>query len=211
MMAAATPGARKVPRSVREPQMLDAAEQVFAERGFYAASMDEIAELAGTSKRMVYSYFGSKEDLYVACMERACDRLFDRMAAATRAAPRPELGLLHAELAFFRWVDENRGAWSILYGLPARGEPFGDALGRIRRKQAQVIVDLISEAAVAMGLEPPDRADTEQVAYVLLGAGESLADWWLRQPDVSRETAAKRVATLGGHAINDLLRRSTRG
>src|SRR5882672_6954077 len=128
---------RKVPRAVREPQMLDAAERVFAERGYYAASMDEIAERAEISKRMIYMYFGSKEDLYIASMERACARLFEQLAAGVRSAPRPELGLLHAELAFFAWVDQNRGAWTVLHGQAARGQPFAGALSRIRRKHAQ--------------------------------------------------------------------------
>ena len=52
---------KRVPRAIREQQMLEAAVSVFGRLGFHAASMDEIAELAGISKPMVYAYLGTKE------------------------------------------------------------------------------------------------------------------------------------------------------
>src|SRR2546423_10605965 len=64
-------GTRKVPRAVRETQMLEMAGRVFAARGFHQASMDEIAEGAGISKMMLYNYFGSKEGLYFAYVNLA--------------------------------------------------------------------------------------------------------------------------------------------
>lgn len=64
------PAFKRLPRAVREQQMLDAAVKVFSRRGFHAASMDEIAEDAGISKPMVYAYLGTKEELFVACLHR---------------------------------------------------------------------------------------------------------------------------------------------
>ncbi|MEV7895450.1 helix-turn-helix domain-containing protein, partial [Streptomyces cyaneofuscatus] len=55
---------KRMPRAVRERQMMDAAVQTFGQRGYRAASMDEIAELAGVSKPLVYLYLHSKEDLF---------------------------------------------------------------------------------------------------------------------------------------------------
>jgi AcrR family transcriptional regulator len=55
---------RRLPREVRERQILDAAVEVFSTHGYHAASMDEIAETAGVSKPMVYTYLGAKEDLF---------------------------------------------------------------------------------------------------------------------------------------------------
>src|SRR5438270_106902 len=78
-------GRRKVPRAVRERQMLDVAGRVFALRGFHAASIEEIAEGAGISKPMIYNYFGSKEGLYYAYIELAGQRLLDRMALAVES------------------------------------------------------------------------------------------------------------------------------
>ncbi|MGH3746792.1 MAG: helix-turn-helix domain-containing protein, partial [Micromonosporaceae bacterium] len=55
-----------MPRADRERQMLAVAEQVFAERGYRDASMDEIAGRVGVTKPMLYAYFGSKEGLLLA-------------------------------------------------------------------------------------------------------------------------------------------------
>ncbi len=66
-----TASIKRLPRAVREQQMLDAAVKVFARRGFHAASMDEIAEVAGISKPMVYAYLGTKDDSsWPACAAR---------------------------------------------------------------------------------------------------------------------------------------------
>ncbi|MGB8944339.1 MAG: helix-turn-helix domain-containing protein, partial [Streptomyces sp.] len=71
-----TEGRRKrVPRQEREQQIIDVAVTVFAKRGYHAASVDEIAELAGISKPMVYLYLDSKEGLFLACLRREADRL----------------------------------------------------------------------------------------------------------------------------------------
>src|SRR5205823_7998720 len=98
----------KAPRAVREPQMLDAAVAVFAERGYHGASMDEIAAGAGVTKPMVYSYFGSKEDLYLACIDHAGTRLMEAVDEAGREERDPERQLWLRLLAFFRFVGEHR-------------------------------------------------------------------------------------------------------
>jgi AcrR family transcriptional regulator len=51
--------------------LLDVAEAVFAEKGYSGARVDEIAARTSTTKRMIYYYFGSKENLYIAVLERA--------------------------------------------------------------------------------------------------------------------------------------------
>src|SRR5256885_15937811 len=82
----------KVPRAVREPQMLDAAVAVFAERGYHGASMDEIAAGAGGAKPMVYSYFRAKEDLYLARIDHPGTRLMeagDEAGGGGGGTPRP--------------------------------------------------------------------------------------------------------------------------
>src|SRR4051812_49682864 len=90
-MAAA--GSRRVPRAERERQMLDAAVATFARRGYRAASMDEIAELAGGSKPLVYLYLNSKEGLFTACIRREAAALTEagRGGGEAGGAPGPQL------------------------------------------------------------------------------------------------------------------------
>src|SRR5579871_1040504 len=75
-------GSRGMPRAQRERLILDVADQVFARDGYHSASMDEIARRSGVSKPMLYSYFGSKEGLYVACIDRNGQELVARLQQA---------------------------------------------------------------------------------------------------------------------------------
>jgi AcrR family transcriptional regulator len=60
--------------------LLDAAEEVFAEKGFTAASLDDIAHTAGYTKGAIYKHFAAKEDLFLALSDRYWRRYFDNFA-----------------------------------------------------------------------------------------------------------------------------------
>ena len=60
---------------ITKQKILQAAEQAFAEKGLYGARVDEISELAGVNKRMIYAYFGNKEELYVAVLDMVYGRI----------------------------------------------------------------------------------------------------------------------------------------
>src|SRR5512144_1650423 len=96
-----TPTFKRLPRAVREQQMLDAAVKIFARRGFHAASMDEIAELAGVSKPMVYAYLGAKDELFLACLRREATLLLEAVASGVEPSARPDQQLWNGLRAFF--------------------------------------------------------------------------------------------------------------
>ena len=94
-----------MPRAEREELILEVAGQVFAREGYHSASMAEIAELAGVSKPMVYAYFGSKEELYVAYINRMGGELLDRLlrrVGQPRPADRTRLRIRVAEFLGLR-------------------------------------------------------------------------------------------------------------
>jgi AcrR family transcriptional regulator len=204
-------GRRKVPRAVREQQMLDVAGRVFASRGFHEASMEEIAKDAGISKPMIYSYFRSKEGLYFAYIELAGQRLLARMAEAAAEVDDagvidPEARLLATALAFFSHVDENREEWSVLYGeLAARGAPFAREVAAVRSRitdRTARLFDLVLDRA---GTAPEVVGGTEPLAYALVGAGESLANWWLEHPEEPKEAMANRLMDVAWGGLKHLL------
>jgi AcrR family transcriptional regulator len=202
-------GRRKVPRAVRERQMLEVAGRAFAAHGFHDASMDEIADGAGISKPMIYNYFGSKEGLYAAYVEAAGQRLLSRMADAAdddSQAVDAEATLRATANAFFAHVDENRESWSVLFGeLATRGSPLSSEVAAIR----QSIVDrtaALFEALLRRAGTPAKRVGgTEPLAHAFVGAGESLANWWLDHPDETREAMADRLIQVGWLGLRQLL------
>lgn len=86
-------GTKRLPRAVREQQMLDAAVDVFSDRGFHETSMDTIAAKAEISKPMLYLYYGSKEELFAACIHREGLRFLEALApaGAPNLTPREQL------------------------------------------------------------------------------------------------------------------------
>ena len=70
-------GTKRLPRAVREQQMLDAAVEMFSVNGYHETSMDAIAAKAEISKPMLYLYYGSKEELFGACLDRELARFID--------------------------------------------------------------------------------------------------------------------------------------
>ena len=62
---------------VTKQKILEAAEKAFSEKGLYGARVDEISELAGANKRMIYAYYGSKEKLYIAVLDAVYARMAD--------------------------------------------------------------------------------------------------------------------------------------
>ena len=80
-------GTKRLPRAVREQQMLDAAVEVFSDNGFHDASMDSIAAKASISKPMLYLYYGSKDELFAACIHREGLRFVEAIAPAGRSQP----------------------------------------------------------------------------------------------------------------------------
>src|SRR5437773_2012086 len=114
----------RLPRAERERQALDAARALFAERGFAAVTMDDVAAAVGVTKPLLYAYFGNKDRLYLACMAPAGDALVRTVIDAVAAADGPADALRLGLHAFFAFVDSDRDAWRVLYDetVPASGE-----------------------------------------------------------------------------------------
>jgi AcrR family transcriptional regulator len=170
-------------------QTLGAAHELFAERGYAAVTMDEIAAAVGVTKPLLYNYFGNKERLYIACLEKAGDALIATIAGSVGESANPGDALGAGVRAFFQFLDSDRAAWAVLFDetLPHGGEVFD----RVAAYRGQ-IVDLVSASLLP---QLPDRrqvkVEIEALSTALLGAAEALARWWLRTEAISAEDAAE--------------------
>jgi AcrR family transcriptional regulator len=190
-------GSRGVPRAVRERQILEVAGQVFAARGYHAASMDEIAARADVTKPLIYAYFGSKEGLYVAYIDRAGRDLLERMRTATDPAAQPSERLRAGILEFFRFVGERRDGWQVLYSqAAARGGPLAEEVATLRTAIARMIGRLLLETIPDERNSDATTAALDAVAHAVVGAGESLANRSLANPELPPERAAELLVAL---------------
>jgi len=171
-------------------QTLGAAHVLFAERGYAAVTMDEIAAAIGVTKPLLYNYFGNKERLYIACMERAGNALIATIAEAVRETENPGDALGAGVRAFFSFLDTDRSAWAVLFDetLPQAGEVFE----RVAAYRGQIL-DLVSASLLAqlpMRRREAAKVEVEALSTALLGASEALARWWLRTEAITAEDAA---------------------
>ncbi|MEW2397398.1 TetR/AcrR family transcriptional regulator [Streptomyces sp. NPDC046862] len=198
---------KRMPRAVRERQMLDAAVRTFGQRGYRAASMDEIAELAGVSKPLVYLYLNSKEDLFTACIRREAKALTEAVRAGVRTELPADRQLWEGLQAFFTHTAENPDGWAVLH-LQARthGEPFAAEVAAMRRELVEFVTQLIAVAAREAHRDP-SLADGEVagLAEALVGAAEALAAWANATPGVTARQAAATLMNFAWAGLGDLM------
>jgi AcrR family transcriptional regulator len=178
---------KRMPRAERMRQMIEVAEQVFSARGYAAASMDEIAELVGVSKPMLYEYFNSKEGLLLACIRESRAILREATEQATVGATSAEDALRRGLLAFFVFIRERREAWSLLrHEMALIGTPAADEVEETRRQQTDLIAALMSGYFTG-----DDDLQAEAAAEFVVGACERLAIWCERHDEVTPEMATE--------------------
>lgn len=164
----------RLARAEREPLMLRAAGEAFATHGFHGASMDEIAAAAGITKPMLYRYFGSKEGLYAAYLQMTGRELVDMVRAPDSLGESPQVRLRAGLRAFLTYVKEHRAGWTVLHG-----ETTTPTDARVAREVAELRGRIIGLLTTLFG--------DEAFAHAFTGAAESLATWWVNQPDPSVE------------------------
>ena len=167
----------RLARAERERLMLEAAGNAFAAHGFHGSSMDDIARAAGVTKPMLYRYFGSKENLYAAYLRLAGHELIERVRALETRGQSPRARLRAGLLAFLTYVQDHRAGWTVLHTESAA--PTDDQIAReiaeLRGRIVRMLTTLFDDAAFA---------------HAFTGAAESLATWWVNQPQPSVEQAA---------------------
>jgi AcrR family transcriptional regulator len=176
----------RVPRSVREQQLLNIAEEFFAQRGYDATSIEDIARTAQVSRPIVYEHFGSKEGIYLACVRRARADFEQDLLKAVSASTSLRDQLDRGGHAFFAVLERDPRRWAILFGMsaPLQGA-FGEELNQLR-------FATVARIAAILVAHTPD-ADPERIdafAHAISGVGEQLGRWWLAHPDVPLERVA---------------------
>lgn len=190
----------RVPRELRRRQVLAEAYDLFVERGYPGASMDELSRRVGVTKPVIYDLVGSKEHLFREVMKGIEEELATCVASAV--AEQPDLaGRLHAGiLAFLRFVHGRRQGWAALRSM----ESGSGEIATLQREQAARVAVLI---ASDVELEP---REIEVVAHAIDGAVETAALWWQNHPDLTAERLAELLATLLSRGLLSFSKASSR-
>lgn len=168
---------------LRTQQLLDVAEELFAERGYAATSIEDIARAAGVTRPVVYERLGNKEGAYLAVVTRVRAQLEELMTAAALSVTEPREQLRLGTGAYFDYLEQQPRRWTILYGssTPILGD-LGERLSEARFHTVERIVDLLR-----LHLEGESETTIHAIGHLISGALEQIGRWWIRNPDLSRD------------------------
>lgn len=185
----------------RREQLLDVGRALFAERGFDATSIEEVASRADVSKPVVYEHFGGKEGLYAVVVDREMQRLLDRMTGALSGGHPREL-VEQAAVALLDYIETDTDGFRIL----VRQSPVATATGTF----ASLISDIASQVEHILGEEFTARGYDARLAplysQALVGMVALTGQWWLdaRRPD--RDQVAAHLVNLAWNGLSGLER-----
>jgi AcrR family transcriptional regulator len=185
------PARTKSPRLSRDEkkartrgELLDAAGRVFLQRGFFAASLDEVAEEAGYSKGAVYSNFADKEDLLLALIEDRAELRRRRVFGLVDTDAPLDVQAREGGQAFNHILEEER-EWAPLFlefwVCVARNPALQAKFAPRYRAMKSAIATQLEEGATLAGRELPVSA--ERLATVLFAIGNGFSLERLADPD----------------------------
>jgi AcrR family transcriptional regulator len=152
----------------RKTQLVGLATEVFAERGFAATTMDEIALRAGVTKPVLYQHFPSKQALYNELCDAITTDLTEVLTEATSRASGPRDTVGAGFNAFFSYIATHRAQFVVLYD---RSDADTRGLGRVE----DTLIDLV-DPLIDAGLEPEHR---RVLAVAVVTMAEGVARRWL--------------------------------
>jgi len=181
------PVKRRMPAPARRARIVEAAVERFAEAGYRATSMGEIAERSDVARAVLYDHFPSKKALFLAVLD-------DQSAAFLREVGERITGQGDARErmrqtieAVFAYAEEHPDSWRLLFGNTAHGDEDVDAAARRAHSNRVVAVSaLLAADARRAGLDPAS-AQAEAMVEMLIAALRGGAEWGRERPRVSRE------------------------
>jgi AcrR family transcriptional regulator len=173
-------------RQLTREHLLAAAAQVFAERGFHGATLDEVARVAGFSKGAVYSNFESKDDLFLALFKAGYEQEMARLVATLEESDVPPADRLSDFVSLIQ--DESRDAPTspllhLEFWLYAARNPEARArLAAIDDEAVAASADLLRTLREEEDMEP--LQDPERVARVIEVLFRGISLLRIMQPEV---------------------------
>jgi AcrR family transcriptional regulator len=187
----ASPAYSRLQTDERRRQLLEAGARVFTERSYEDASMADVARAAGISKGLLYHYFPSKRDLFVATLEAA--------AAELREITQPDPSLPVAEQlvaaldAYLRWIEAHADSYAKLLESAAGSDDVRSYMAQMRAGT----VERMLEAVVRSG----DPAAVRTALHGFLWFIDGACLDWLANGDLTRDQLRDMLVTAFAGAL----------
>lgn len=183
----------------RREQLIEIGRTLFAERGYEAASIEEIAARAQVSKPVVYEHFGGKEGLYAVVVDREMSKLLE-MITSSLTQNRSRIRVERVALALLTYVEERTDGFRILVRDSPVAAPEGTYSSLLNEAVRQVGHILAGDFA-RRGFDP-ELAPL--YAQALVGMVATTATWWLDDRTPSKEVVAAHLVNLCWNGLTNL-------
>jgi AcrR family transcriptional regulator len=188
----------------RRAQLLDVGRTVFAERGYEAASVEEIAARAKITKPVVYEHFNGKEGLYAVIVDREVRALLQRITESLEG-DHPRALLEQAAYSFLSYIEDEPEGFRIL----VRDSPVTSATGTL----ASVIGDIAIQVEYILRDEFKERGfDTKLsslYSQALVGMVALVGQWWLDAGEPKKKDVAAHLVNLAWNGLGNLDKKPT--
>lgn len=189
----------RLPRDQRRIQLLDAASEVFASKGYHAAAMDDIADAAGVSKPVLYQHFPSKLDLYLDLLDQSCDRLVEVVEEALASTDDNADRVIATVAAFYEFISSASGEFRFVFESDLTGDgAVQQRLSRVNDEISDAIAGVIAEDT---SLPTPQA---KLLAVSLVGIAQVSARYWISggTSTITLEDAKQLVSSLAWRGIS---------
>jgi AcrR family transcriptional regulator len=184
----------------RREQLLDIGRSLFAQKGFDATSVEEIAQKAGVSKPVVYEHFGGKEGLYAVVVDREMRALLDAVTGALASQGHPRELLERAAFALLDYIESSTDGFRIL----VRDSPVAQSTGTF----ASLISDAASQVehilANQFTMRGFDPKFAPMYAQMLVGMVALTGQWWLDARRPEKADVAAHLVNLAWNGLSGL-------
>ncbi|MDK3258837.1 TetR/AcrR family transcriptional regulator [Blastococcus capsensis] len=191
-----------MPGPERRRQLLDVGRALFAEHGFAATSVEEIAASAGVSKPVVYEHFGGKQGLHAVVVDREMHRLLSRFGTALSAPGHPRELLERAALVLLEYIEQDTDGFRVLVRdapVSSGAGSSGSLLGEVARKVEHVL----AREFATRGYRPELAGLYSQA---LVGMVALAGQWWLDARSPGKHEVAAQLVDLAYDGLSHLER-----
>ena len=186
--------------AARRAQLIEIGREVFAERGYGATSVEEIATRAKVSKPILYDHFGGKEGLYAVVVDRELEHIVNRISKAV-ASGSPRARLEQATLTYLTYVQERPLGFAVLLRDAPQQQRSGE-MPALMYDLADRVGDVFTEQFREAGYDPKSAP---VYAHALVGMVAFVGQWWTesnKPPSV--ESVASHIAALAWKGLRHL-------
>jgi len=184
----------------RREQLIVIGRKLFADKGFEATTVEEIASRAGVSKPVVYEHFGGKEGLYAVVVDREIRSLLDAITGALTTGAHARVLLEQAALALLDYIENSTDGFRIL----VRDSPTGQATGSF----ASLISDVASQVEHMLAAEfKRQKLDPKAApiyAQMLVGMVALTGQWWLDSRKFKKADVAAHLVNLAWNGLSGM-------